>query len=237
MAGHSKWSQIKRKKHTTDVKKGALYSKFSKEITVAVKVGGSLEPEYNFRLRNAVERAKSSGVPNDIINRAISKSQDSQDLEEILYEGYGTAGVAILITVLTDNKKRTVPDLRFVLNKYGGNLGESGCVNWNFQHVGIINITQSNITEEYVLDLLDEYLEDIESGEFITAIVKFESLEQACKILEQNNINYEAEASYLPDNTLEITDSNQIKQLENLFSELENNEDIQNFSHNAIFNY
>ena len=155
MSGHSKWANIKRQKAVVDAKKGAVYARMSREIIVAAKLGGG-DVNANFRLRQAVDRAKAEGVPNDNIARAIEKGAGgggTANLEELIYEGYGPGGVAVMVRCATDNRNRTAGDLRSYFAKYGGNLGDSGCVSWIFKERGEVSVAKrSNLDEEALLN-------------------------------------------------------------------------------------
>ena len=168
MSGHSKWSTIKRKKGATDAKRGKIFTKLIKEITVAAKMGGG-DPDANPRLRTAVLSAKSENMPKDNIDRAIKKGTGDVDgavYEEILYEGYGPGGVAVLVDTMTDNKNRTVADVRHFFSKSGGNLGESGCVAWMFDKKGVIVVDKEAVSEEELMDLaLEAGAEDVTEEE------------------------------------------------------------------------
>ncbi len=166
MSGHSKWATIKRKKAATDSKRGALFTKIIREITVAAKSGGD-DVNSNPRLKNAVQKAKENNMPSDNIDRAIKKGMGTMDgvvYDEITYEGYGPGGVAIMVECLTDNKKRTAPELRTIFAKHGGNLGESGCVSYLFDRKGLIIIEAGQTNEDTVMELvLDLGAEDVKS--------------------------------------------------------------------------
>ena len=165
MSGHSKWSTIKRKKGAKDAKRGAIFTRLGKDITLAARDGGG-DIAMNANLRLAVKKAKAANMPNDNINRAIKKGTGElggQQYESYIYEGYGPHGVALLIEVLSDNKNRTVPEIRHLLTKNNGNLGESGCVSWMFEKKGIILINKNNLKEEQFLeDLLELGIESYE---------------------------------------------------------------------------
>jgi YebC/PmpR family DNA-binding regulatory protein len=164
VSGHSKWSTIKRKKGANDAKRGKIFTKLIKEITVAAKMGGG-DPDANPRLRTAILSAKSENMPKDNIERGIKKGTgglEGVNYEEILYEGYGPGGVAVLVETMTDNKNRTVADVRHFFNKSGGNLGESGCVAWMFDKKGVIIVDKETISEEELMDLaLEAGAEDV----------------------------------------------------------------------------
>ncbi|MGB3563244.1 MAG: YebC/PmpR family DNA-binding transcriptional regulator, partial [Thermoanaerobaculia bacterium] len=155
MAGHSKWAQIKRKKAVTDSRRGQLWTKLLKEITVAARLGGG-DPEGNARLRTAIQDAKSANVPNDNMDRAIKRGTgqlEGMSIEEATYEGYGPGGVAVLVETVTDNKNRTVSEIRHLFSKNGGNLGESGCVGWMFEKRGYFAIDNKEMSEEQFMEV------------------------------------------------------------------------------------
>ncbi|MFN7899128.1 MAG: YebC/PmpR family DNA-binding transcriptional regulator [Synechococcaceae cyanobacterium] len=164
MAGHSKWAQIKRTKAVVDAKRGAVFTRLGREITVAAR--GGADPAGNFQLRTAIEKAKAAGVPNANIERAIAKGSgqgggEADQFEAVRYEGYGPGGVAVLIEALTDNRNRTAADLRLAFSKHGGNLGETGCVGYLFEQRSVVRIQQPNLSEE---DLLEQVLALEEAG-------------------------------------------------------------------------
>ena len=166
MAGHSKWANIKHKKAAQDAKKGKVFTKIIKELTIVSRDGGS-DPDSNPRLRQAISLAKSANMPNDTIERAIKKGAgelDGINYEEILYEGYGPGGIAIIMNVLTDNRNRTVAEIRHLMNKYGGNLGEAGSVSWMFRHKGQIIIDATSINEDtFIENVIDLEIEDLQT--------------------------------------------------------------------------
>ncbi|RMG70205.1 MAG: YebC/PmpR family DNA-binding transcriptional regulator, partial [Nitrospirae bacterium] len=188
MAGHSKWAQIKHKKAVVDAKRGKLFSKLAKEISVAAKLGGG-DPSMNPRLRTAIEKAKEANMPQDNIKRAIQKGTGElpgMAYEEAVYEGYGPGGVALLIEVLTDNKNRTVSEIRHLLSKHGGSLGEAGCVSWIFEKKGLILVDKNTIDEDTLMDIaLEAGAEDLkndpgeENYEIITTADEFQSVKDA----------------------------------------------------------
>ncbi|NEQ66188.1 MAG: YebC/PmpR family DNA-binding transcriptional regulator, partial [Symploca sp. SIO2D2] len=189
MAGHSKWANIKRQKARVDAVKGKTFAKLSRAIIVAAR-SGVPDPEANFQLRNAVDKAKAAGIPNDNIERAIAKGSgklgaDGDHLEEIRYEGYGVGGVAVLIEALTDNRNRTAADLRSAFTKNGGNLGETGCVSWMFEQKGVVTLA-GTVEEDQLLEVaLEEGAEDVktdtELSEVFTEISNLEALNQTLK--------------------------------------------------------
>jgi len=235
MSGHSKWSTIKRKKEANDQKKGAAFTKLVKAISVAVKTGGGPNPETNFKLRLAIDKAKSASMPLSNIENAIKKasgdSKDNSQIEEILYEGYSVAKVAIIAEALTDNRNRTAAEIRHVFSKHGGNLGAAGCVGWMFDPRGFIMIpATADQQDDLCLGLMEmpiENLEQTEDGIEITTTV--ENFEPVKKQLEDQSIKYsDAELIMIPQTTVEINDPKLAKQILNLIEALEDNEDIQN---------
>lgn len=242
MAGHSKWANIKRQKARVDAKKGKTFTQLSRAIIVAAR-NGIADVNGNFQLRTAVEKAKSAGIPNDNIERAIAIGAgtytDDSILEEIRYEGYGIAGVAILIEALTDNRNRTAAYIREAFNKNGGNLGETGCVSWMFEQKGVIVIEQK-IVEEKLLEVCleaqaDSYEmieeEDYQGAEIFTSI---ETLEQVNEYLHQAKFEVqEAGLRWIPTNNVEISDGDeQIQSLLKLIDTLESLDDVQNVTAN-----
>ena len=236
MSGHSKWAQIKRKKAVTDAKKGAVFSKIAKEIMVAAKLGGP-DPQANFRLRFAIEKAKENLVPQNNIQRAIEKGagigQDDYRIEEIMYEGYGPGGAAILIQATTDNKNRTVSDLRSYFTKYHGKLAESGAVSWMFKKHGEIKIPKSafNKEDEIYEIAIEAGAEDIDFSDDSCAIIitMTEELEKVQKnILKKNIKTGEAQISYSAKEHIEITDKENVENLIKLMEAIEEHDDVQN---------
>lgn len=237
MAGHSKWAQIKHKKAHTDAKRGKIFTKLVKEISVAARLGGG-DPDGNPRLRTALQKAKEANMPSENIKRAIMKGTGELPgtvYEECVYEGYGPAGVAIYIEVLTDNKNRTVSDLRHILSKNGGNMGEAGCVSWMFQKKGFVIVEKSAIDEDTLMSAcLDAGAEDMrvedDSYEVITSPEMLETVKSA---IEKLNIPISAaEISMLPQSYIELTGADATQMLK-LIDALEDNDDVQNIYHNA----
>lgn len=232
MSGHSKWSTIKRKKAKEDAKRGKIFGKLVKEITVAAKLEGG-DISANPRLRTAIQTAKEANMPQEHISRAIKKGTGElpgTTYEEVAYEGYGPGGVAILIETMTDNKNRTVSELRHILAKHGGNLGEAGCVNWIFHKKGIIIVKDPNTTEDQLMELVLEYgAEDITCEESSFEIITEPSgLEQIKNILLQAGICIEtAEVTLLPQSTVQLDGKTAAAALK-LVEKLEEHEDVQN---------
>ena len=232
MSGHSKWAQIKRKKAATDVKRGKIFTKLIKEIITAARLGGG-DPNSNARLRAAIEAAKAENMPKQNIERAIKKGTGELEgsyYEEVSYEGYGTGGIAILISALTDNRNRTVSELRYLFSKYGGNLGETGCVSWMFEKKGVISFAKNEIDEEGLMELAVEAgAEDIkiEEDEFevITTPEEFDRIKQ---FFDKAGLKYErAEITMICQNVVKITDKNQAERILKLMEALEDHDDVQ----------
>lgn len=232
MSGHSKWSTIKRKKGANDAKRGKIFTKLIKEITVAARMGGG-DPDGNPRLRSAIISAKSDNMPKDNIERAIKKGIGDVDgavYEEILYEGYGPGGVAVLVETMTDNKNRTVADVRHFFVKSGGNLGESGCVGWMFDKKGSIIIDKQSVDEDDLMDFaIDADAEDVVEDENIFQILTGpEVFNEVVAGLEQSGIAYiEASISMIPKNTIAVGEEKTARTLLRLLENLEDNDDVQ----------
>ena len=233
MSGHSKWSTIKRKKGALDAKRGKIFTKLIKEITVAARMGGG-DPEGNPRLRSAVGTAKSENMPKDNIERAIKKGTGELEgavYDEISYEGYGPGGVAVLVDCMTDNKNRSVADIRHAFSKSGGNLGETWCVSWMFEKKGSILIDKDTIGEEELMDkALEAGAEDVVEEDNVYQVVTtpddFEAVREA---LETDGIKFiEASVSMIPQNVVEITEEKPARQILRLLESLEEHEDVQN---------
>jgi len=231
MSGHSKWSTIKRKKGAADAKRGVLFTRLSKDITLAAREGGG-DIEMNSSLRLAVKKAKESNMPSANIDRAINKGTGNLPgfrYENYLYEGYGPNGVAIMMEIMTDNKNRTFPDIKHIMSKNGGNLGESGCVSWVFEKKGEILVEKSSVDEESILEIMiDLDIEDIDldSPDYYCILIPSEDFDRVSKILENKKIKIEGSVSLVPSNTVKVS-GNDAKQLLKLLDLLENHEDIQ----------
>jgi YebC/PmpR family DNA-binding regulatory protein len=230
MSGHSKWASIRHKKGAVDAKRGKIFSKLIKEITVAARLGGG-DPSGNPRLRTAIQAAKAENMPKDNIDRAVKKGTGElagTSYEELNYEGYGPGGVALLIDCLTDNKKRTVADIKHLFDRHGGSLGEPGCVSWMFEKKGLIVIDKDKVDEERLFDLaLEAGAEDIKEGktefEVITDPAGFESVKRA---LDESGVAYGlAEIGMIPQNTVQL-EGKGAQQMLNLMDALEDNDDI-----------
>lgn len=231
MSGHSKWATIKHKKGAADAKRGKLFSKFIKEIAVAAKMGGG-DVDKNPRLRTVVEKARAANMPNDNVTRAIKRGTGELEgvtYEEITYEGYGIGGVAMLIQCLTDNSKRTVAELRHLMSKGGGNLGEAGCVAWMFSKKGVLTFDQS-VTEDKLMDVALEAgaddITDLGNGfDVITDPNAFDAVKKACETAGLKPI--EAAIEMVPQNEIKLTGDEARKML-NLMEALEDHDDVQN---------
>ena len=233
MSGHSKWSTIKRKKGAIDAKRGKIFTRLIKEITVAARMGGG-DPDANPRLRSAIASAKTENMPKDNIDRAIKKGTGELEgavYEEITYEGYGPGGVAVLVDCMTDNKNRTVADIRHYFSKSGGNLGESGCVAWMFDKKGTILVDKETIDEEELLEKAleagaEDVVEEDNIFQVVTAPDDFESVREA---LEDGGVKFiEASVSMVPKNTVDITEEKPARQILKLLESLEEHDDVQN---------
>jgi YebC/PmpR family DNA-binding regulatory protein len=237
MSGHSKWSSIKHKKGAADAKRGKIFTKLIKEITVAARMGGG-DPAANPRLRTAIAAAKAENMPKDNIERGIKKGTGELEgvtYEESSYEGYGPGGAAVLVESLTDNKNRAVADIRHIFNKNGGNLGENGCVAWMFDKKGYIAVEKSAVSEEALMEAaLDAGAEDVREDdgnfEIITAPEDFEAVKEA---VEAASIPYiDAEVTMLPQTTANLQ-GKQAEQMLRLMDALDDCEDVQKVYTNA----
>lgn len=232
MSGHSKWSTIKRKKGATDAKRGKIFTKITKEIIVAARMGGP-DIDSNSRLRSAVIAARAENMPKDNIERAVKKGTgdlEGQSYEEVTYEGYGPGGVAVLVESMTDNKNRTVSDLRHIFSKNGGSLGEGGCVGWLFEKKGLITVSKVATDEDALMNLaLEAGAEDVKEQEkefeIVTNPTDLDSLKKA---LEDKKIAYlMAEVTMLPKTIVPVSDEKHAQQMLRLMEALEDNDDVQ----------
>jgi YebC/PmpR family DNA-binding regulatory protein len=239
MSGHSKWATTKRKKAAIDAKRGKIFTKLIKEITIAARQGGG-DAVGNPRLRLAVDNAKAANMPADNIDRAIKKATgelEGQSFSELTYEGYGPAGVAVLVEVATDNKNRTVAEVRHLFSKSGGSLGESGSVAWMFERKGIIALPRQGKSEEEMLEIVfDEGAEDLQTEEeFFEVQTSIENFEPVRKVLIDKGLSVEnASLQWIAKNTVPVSGENAetvIKLIENL----EDLDDVQNVFANADF--
>lgn len=233
MSGHNKWSTIKRKKGANDAKRGAAFTKIIREITVAVKNGGT-EAESNPRLRTALLKAKEANMPNDNVERAILKASGKMEgvvYEEIRYEGYGPGGVAMMLDVITDNKNRTYPEIRNIFSKNGGNLGETGCVGFMFDKKGLIVIEAGQTNEDELMELLLDFdIEDIspEDDGALTVKTSPESFNDVFEAVSTKGFKtMSSEITYIPQSTVEL-DEKKAQQCLRLQEQLEEHDDVQN---------
>lgn len=237
MSGHSKWSTIKHKKGATDARRGKVFTRLIKEITVAARMGGG-DPSSNPRLRAAIQGAKSENMPKDRIERAIKKGTgelEGADYEEVIYEGYGPGGAAVFIESVTDNKNRAVADIRHIFNKAGGNLGAAGCVAWMFEKKGYFVIKASTIDEETLMEIaVDAGAEDVREDEGNYEIITDPSdFEQVKKAIDEYPVPCEeAEITMLPQSTLAV-EGKEAEQMIKLMETFEECEDVQKVYTNA----
>ena len=232
MSGHSKWSTIKRKKAKVDSARAAEFQKYSRELIVASRLGGS-DPSGNFRLKTAIERAKAAGLPNDNIKRAIEKgagSSSNENYEEIVYEGYAEGGVAVVVEAMTDNKNRTAGDIRSYFTKFNGNLGETGCVGWMFDKRGSITFDKSTDYEklfEAAINLnAEDIVEEDDCYKVLTSVADFQGVVEGLE--KEGFISTNAEFTRIPQNMIEITDEKTAANVLKLLSRLEEHDDVQN---------
>lgn len=242
MSGHSKWANIKHKKEKADAQRGQAFTKVTREVMVAARQGGP-DPASNFRLRLAVEKAKSVNMPNDNIARAIKRGageMDGESYEELTYEGYGPGGVAVLLEIMTDNRNRTAGDIRHIFSRHGGNLGENGCVSWMFEKKGLLTIDKAEglpkgwTEDDLMMQALDAGAEDVqsqeESYEITTAPSDFEKVKEN---MEKQGVKFaSAEVTMLPKNTMEVSNK-EAGQLMRLVDALEEHDDVQNVHTNS----
>ncbi len=236
MSGHSKWSTIKRKKGANDAQRAKIFTKIAREIIVAVKSGGP-DPENNSRLKDVIVKARANNMPNDNINRTIKKASgadDSANYESITYEGYGPNGVAVIVETLTDNRNRTAADVRHYFDKFGGNMGQTGCVSFMFDRKGVILINAEDLDEEEVMmEALDAGADDFEASdglfEITTTPENFSSVRDA---LGEKYEFESAEISMVPQTMAVLEDEKQITMMNRLLENLEDNDDVQEVYHN-----
>lgn len=239
MSGHSKWANIKRKKGAADAQKGKIFTKLGREIQVAVREGGGPDPASNSKLKDIISKAKAANMPNDNIQRSIKKAMGegaSENIEEIVYEGYGPGGIAVIVEVMTDNRNRTASDVRHIFDKNGGNLGSTGCVSFMFDKKGLLIVANdgSRDEEEVMMDALDSGAEDFtsteETFEIMTAPTDFSAVRDA---LEEKGYVFEtAELSMIPQNYSKLESDTQIAQMEKMLDMLDDNDDVMEVYHN-----
>ena len=236
MSGHSKWSTIKRKKGANDAQRAKIFTKIAREILVAVKAGGP-DPDNNSSLKDAISKARAANMPNDNISRTIKKatgSTDGDNYETVTYEGYGPSGVAVIVNTLTDNRNRTAANVRHYFDKFGGNMGTTGCVSFMFDQKGVIVIENEDIDEdEITMDALEAGADDIsveaECIEITTAPADFHAVRDA---LEAKYTLSSAEISMVPQTMTELTDEKQIQMMSKMLENMEDDDDVQDVYHN-----
>ena len=238
MSGHSKWNNIKHKKEKSDAQKAKIFTKMGREIAVAAKAGGA-DPEVNGRLKDAIAKARSFNMPNDNIQRVIKKAAgdlNTDNYEDITYEGYGIGGVAVIVETLTDNRNRTAGDLRHYFDKFGGNLGTNGSVSWMFDTKGMIIVAKSDDVDEEALmmDALDSGADDFNGeGDFYEISTDPDDFRTVRDALEGKGYKFEsASIEKIPQNTIKLTDEHDILMMEKLIENLEDNDDVQEIYHN-----
>ncbi|MEJ5229786.1 MAG: YebC/PmpR family DNA-binding transcriptional regulator [Pseudothermotoga sp.] len=231
MSGHNKWANIKHRKMAQDAKRSQMFTKLIRELIVAAREGGG-DPDTNPRLRTAIEKAKEANMPKDNIEKAIKRGTgelEGVEYQEIIYEAYGPAGVALYIRALTDNKNRTAQELRHVLSRHGGSLADLGAVSWIFERKGIINVARDQVAnvEELMMLAIDAGAEDInDQDDPIRIVASAENLTSVKEALEQNGYKVEATVSYVPKNTVQVTGKDAEKILM-LLNALEDMDDVQ----------
>ncbi len=236
MSGHSKWSSIKHKKAVVDARRGKIFTKLIRDITVAARSGGG-DPGTNPRLRTAIAAAKAASMPGDTIERAIKRGTgelEGASYEEVQYEGYGPGGVAIMLRVLTDNRNRSVSEIRHLFAKYGGSLGESGCVSWMFDRKGVISVEKDRVEEDRLMEIaLEAGAEDVsDAGEVFEVTTRPENLEGVREAMEREGIAIvSAEVTMVPQSTVTLSGEEAERTLK-LLEALQDHEDIQNVSAN-----
>ena len=237
MSGHSKWSTIKRKKEKTDGARAKIFTKIGREIGVAVKNGGP-DPAVNTKLKDVIAKAKANNVPNDNIERIIKKAAGEaggDNFEEIVYEGYGPSGIAVIVETLTDNRNRTAGDVRHYFDKYGGNMGQSGCVSFMFNRQGVIIIEAEGIDEEKLMeDALEAGAVDfIADGDIFDIRTEPNDMGGVRDDLEAKGYSYvSAEVEYVPSTYTKLTNEDDIKNMTKMLDMFEDNDDVQNVYHN-----
>ncbi len=239
MSGHSKWANIKNKKERTDAKRGKIFTKIGREIAVAVKEGGD-NPNANSRLKDVIAKARANNMPSDTITRSIKKAAGELgniNYENIVYEGYGPGGVAVIVEALTDNRNRTASEVRHCFDKNGGSLGATGCVAWMFERKGVIAIEKANGVDEdeVMLMALDAGASDVQADdevlEVITDTASFSAVREA---LEKAGLSFvEADVQMVPSNTVDVSEETQ-ESVQKLLDMLEDDDDVQNVYHNGV---
>ena len=238
MSGHSKWNNIKRKKEKADGAKAKIFTKIGRELAVAVKEGGSCDPAANSRLRDCIAKAKAANVPNDNIDRIIKRAMgdgNADNYENITYEGYGPCGVAVIVETLTDNRNRTAADVRHAFDKYGGNLGTTGCVSFMFKEKGVIVVEREDLDEDTVMaDALEAGASDFAAdGDVFEISTEPSDFSGVREDLEKKGYEFvSAEVEMVPDTYTSIADEDTVIKMQKMLDLLEDNDDVQNVWHN-----
>lgn len=237
MSGHSKWKNILHKKEKTDSQRAKVFTKMSREIIVAVKEGGGPDPAANSRLKDCIAKARAANVPGDNIRRVIEKAagSDGTNYETIVYEGYGPSGVAVIAETMTDNRNRTASEMRHYFDKYGGNLGATGCVSWLFDRKGVIVVESEDLEEDTVLeDALEAGAEDFSNeGEVFEIYTTPDDCGAVTETLAQKGYVFvSAETEMVPRNYIKLQSEDDVKKMQTLLEMLEDNDDVQNVWHN-----
>ena len=240
MSGHSKWHNIQKTKGAADAKRSQVFTKIAREMIVAVKEGGSGDPNNNSRLATVIAKAKAANMPNDNIKRTIDKalgSGSTENFENVVYEGYGPSGVAVIVEALTDNRNRTAPEVRHLFDKYGGNMGATGCVSWSFDRKGVIVIDNEDgdLDEETVMmDALDCGAADFEAdGDAFEVTTEPDAFNAVTAALEAKGYAFVSAAiEMVPQNYIKLTNEDDIKNMSKMIDLLEDNDDVQNVWHN-----
>lgn len=234
MSGHSKWANIKHQKARTDAKKGKEFTKVAKEIIIAAKAGGG-DQEQNSKLKMVVQKAKAINMPNENIARAIKRGTgeiEGGSIDEIVYEGYAPGGVAVMLEIATDNRNRTASDIRHLFSKNNGNLGETGCVSWMFERVGLITINREQIKsdpEDFMLEAIEMGADDVrEDSDILEIVTSVESFLEVKEAMEKEIEIESADIVYLPQNTVDINDEELASKVIKLIDVLEDHDDVQN---------
>ena len=238
MSGHSKWHNIQKTKGAADAKRSQIFTKIAREMIVAVKTGGSGDPNNNSRLATVIAKAKAVNMPNDNIKRTIDKALgagNTDNFENVVYEGYGPNGVAVIVDALTDNRNRTAPEVRHLLDKYGKGLGATGCVSWSFDRKGVIVLDSEDLDEDTVMmDALEAGAGDFEAdGDALEITCDPDAFNDVVKALEAKGYSFvNAEIEMVPQNYIRLETEGDVKNMEKLIDMLEDNDDVQNVWHN-----
>ena len=238
MSGHSKWHNIQKTKGAADAKRSQIFTKIAREMIVAVKTGGSGDPANNSRLAAVIAKAKAANMPNDNIKRTIDKALgagNTDNFENVVYEGYGPNGVAVIVDALTDNRNRTAPEVRHLLDKYGKGLGATGCVSWSFDRKGVIVMDSEDLDEDTVMmDALEAGAGDFEAdGDALEITCDPDAFNDVVKALEAKGYSFvNAEIEMVPQNYIRLETEGDVKNMEKLIDMLEDSDDVQNVWHN-----